>query len=288
MKLDYFHIILICINPDITLVLFKHVPYHQYIGDLLFLSYSHIFPEIYVNKSFNISNLFLSALLLSIGSLCQAESGSNPQKAMPNMENSQGKIYGKVIETINAGGYTYVHVDTGKEKYWAATPTVTLKTGSMVAFVPNMKMNNYVSKTLDRKFDVVYFVGQIYTDKAGGHPAKADMHSKMDNTPAQPVAGIKKAANGKTINEVLSQKKELAGQTVHIRGKVVKYTPQVMGKNWVHIRDSSSSKDLTLTTADIAKKGDVILVSGKLQLNKDFGYGYTYEVLLEDSKITIE
>lgn len=241
-----------------------------------------------MKQSYKIINLYLSIFLLMISAVCQASPESSPHKPMPNMGNNPGKIYGKVIETIRAGNYTYVHVDTGKEKHWAAAPPITLKNGSMVAFVPNMPMKNFESKTLNRKFDVVYFVGQIYTDKAGDHPAKTDMHSKADNTPAQPVANIKKAANGKTIDEVLTQKKDLAGQTVQIRGQVVKFTAQVMGKNWIHIQDSSTSKDLTLTTADTAKKGDVILVTGKLQLNKDFGFGYTYDVLLEDSSLTVE
>ena len=61
-----------------------------------------------------------------------------------------------------------------------------------------------------------------------------------------------------------------------------------MGKNWIHIRDSSSDADLVVTTSDEVQKGDVVLVSGKLQLDRDFGYGYVYDVLLEDSTVTIE
>ena len=241
-----------------------------------------------MNSFFNFAHFYLTVILLSTSLACQAEPVSNLHNGIASKENAPGKIYGKVIETINTGNYTYVHVDTGKQKHWAAAPPVSLKTGSMVAFIPNMPMKNFVSKTLDRKFDVVYFVGQIYTDKASDHPVKADPHKLIKKTPDKPVTGIKKAANGNTINEVFSQKQELAGQIIRIRGVVVKYTPQVMGKNWVHIRDSSSSEDLTLTTAETVKKGDVILVSGKLQLNKDFGYGYTYDVLLEDSSINIE
>lgn len=241
-----------------------------------------------MNKFFNITSLGLSAFLLSMSILCQADtpsstpSKSNPHKAMPNKGSNQGKIYGKVIETIRAGNYTYVHVDTGKKKHWAAAPPITLKKGSMVSFVPNMPMRDFTSKTLNRKFDIVYFVGRIYTDKAGNHPVKTA------STPAKPVADIKKAINGNTINEVLTQKQKLAGKNIRVRGLVVKYTAKVMGKNWIHIRDSSSSKDLTVTTAGTTKKGDVVLVSGKLQLNRDFGYGYSYDVLLEDSTIIIE
>jgi hypothetical protein len=64
-----------------------------------------------------------------------------------------------------------------------------------------------------------------------------------------------------------------------------------MGKNWVHVQDgtgSSGSNDLTATTADTAKVGDTVLVSGKITQNKDFGAGYRYALILEDAKVTVE
>ena len=93
---------------------------------------------------------------------------------------------------------------------------------------------------------------------------------------------------GKTVAEILSQKQALAGQSVRVRGKVVKYSTKVLGKNWIHIRDSSTGADLTITTDGTVKMGDTILADGKLVLDKDFGYGYVYEVLLEDSTVTVE
>ena len=68
---------------------------------------------------------------------------------------------GKVLETMNAGGYTYVKVDNGKEKIWAAAPQFEVKVGEKVTVPEGMPMKDYESKTLNRKFDVVYFVGAI-------------------------------------------------------------------------------------------------------------------------------
>jgi len=73
-----------------------------------------------------------------------------------------------------------------------------------------------------------------------------------------------------------------------VRGKVTKFTANVMGKNWLHIRDSSTLQDLTVTTKDTAVIDDVIIVEGKLELNKDFSYGYVYPVILLDAKIIKE
>lgn len=231
-----------------------------------------------ISKSISI---YLSAFLLSFSGLSLAQS------------DNQEKIYGKVIETMDSGSYTYAQVDTGEEKYWVASPPIALITGSMVAFIPNMQMKNFVSKTLDRTFDTIYFVGQIITDQADSHAASADTtgqtgSASVDSAESIDVGNIKTAANGITINEALTEKQKFAGETIQIRGMVVKYTPKVMGKNWIHIRDSSSATDLVVTTSGAVQKGDVILVSGKLQLDKDFGYGYIYDVLLEDSTVTVE
>lgn len=238
----------------------------------------NFFLETNVNRISKSISIYLSVFLLTISGLSLAES------------NDPEKIYGKVIETLDAGNYTYVHVDSGEEKYWAATPPVSLETGSMVAFIPNMPMKNFASKTLDRTFDLVYFVGQIITDQSDAHAGGTEINQNASTNNAESfnVDNIKKAANGLTIDETLTGKQKLAGETIQIRGMVVKYTPKVMGKNWIHIRDSSSATDLVVTTSGAVEKGDVILVSGKLQLDRDFGYGYIYDVLLEDSTVTVE
>jgi sporulation protein YlmC with PRC-barrel domain len=64
-----------------------------------------------------------------------------------------------------------------------------------------------------------------------------------------------------------------------------------MGKNWLHIQDGSGqagSNDLTVNTNSVAKVGDTVIISGKLTVAKDFGYGYQYDVIVEDAKITKE
>jgi hypothetical protein len=90
---------------------------------------------------------------------------------------------------------------------------------------------------------------------------------------------------------VYASKTALKDKPVVVRGTVVKFNPGIMGRNWVHIRDGSGSpetkdNDLTLTTQDTVAVGDVVLARGTVRLDKDFGAGYTYPVILEDVKIT--
>lgn len=106
------------------------------------------------------------------------------------------------------------------------------------------------------------------------------------------LAGIAKADGGKTIAELFAEKDALAGQPVTVRGKVVKVNAGIMGKNWLHVRDGSGAEgtnDLTVTTAgELPAVGDTVVVTGPVTLNKDFGMGYAYDVIVEDAEVKVE
>jgi hypothetical protein len=220
-----------------------------------------------------------------------------PPPAAPASETAG--FQGTVMETINSAGYTYVNVDTGKDKIWAAAPETPVKKGDKVTIPPGMLMRNHHSKTLNRTFDAVYFVSAISvagTKPTEGKPASeiADMvHGR--NIAAVPsdinFSGIAKPEGGKTVNEVYLQRDTLSGKDVILRGKVVKFSPQIMGKNWLHVQDGTGDKgtsDLTVTTAALAKVGDTVLVKGVLSTNRDFGLGYKYDLIIEDAQVTVE
>jgi hypothetical protein len=236
-----------------------------------------------------------------------------PMTPAPAGQSSAKYFAGKVLETMNAGGYTYVHVDNGTEKIWAAAPQFEVKVGEKVTVPEGMPMKDYESKTLNRKFDVVFFVGAIgkgdqmpaqmpaQTAAPAGGTATAEQtqlpegaHPKLDPAQAAKDAkvtftGIKKA--DKTVGDIYAGQAGLGGKEVAVRGKVVKFSPQIMGKNWVHVQDGTGQtggNDLTVTTADDAKVGDTVLVTGKITLKKDFGMGYKYDLIIEDGKVKVE
>ena len=93
--------------------------------------------------------------------------------------------------------------------------------------------------------------------------------------------------------QVFAERRVLVNKTVTVRGKVVKANPSIMGRNWIHIRDGSGSRekkddDLTVTTQDGAAVGDIVVVRGVVHVDRDFGAGYSYPVVLEDAKVTRE
>ena len=221
--------------------------------------------------------------------------------AAPQPKADPGVVSGKVLETMNAGGYTYLRVGTASGDVRAAVRETKIKKGTTVSIAPQMVAQNFESKTLNRKFDQLVMGALIGGEAAAPHPATeppAAMSAAM-GTPAQHMSAAKadagstkvdKADGGATIAEVWSGKDSLKDKPVVIRGKVVKFLPDIMGKNWLHLRDGSGdhgrgTDDITVTTNDVAKVGDVVVVRGTLRLEKDFGAGYLYPVIVEDAKV---
>ena len=251
--------------------------------------------------------------LCFIGCIALTLQLARAQDAAPAAES---RFSGKVLETTNTAGYTYVFVDTGSKKVWAAAMQFAVKVGDSVAFPAGQPMPNYHSKSMNRDFDVVYFTGDVTVNEGdskavgstpalpAGHPPLPGAttsglppgHPPLTGATASPkvdLTGIKRADGGKTIQEIFAAQSKLAGKPVSVRGKVVKYNAEIMGKNWLHIQDGSgsaekSNNDLTVTTTTPAKVGDTVLVTGSVTTNKDFGAGYKYTVILDDAKVTVE
>jgi hypothetical protein len=125
----------------------------------------------------------------------------------------------------------------------------------------------------------------------GAQPPTAPAGHPTTTPAASSAAPVDKAPNGHTIAEVFAARADLVGKPVTVRGRVVKFTGGVMNTNWMHLQDGSGSAgtgdhDITVTTHDEATIGDVVLVTGTVATNKDLGAGYTYDVLVEDAKIS--
>ena len=93
------------------------------------------------------------------------------------------------------------------------------------------------------------------------------------------------------VSELFKGKATLDKQKVTVKGKVVKVTAGIMGRNWIHLQDGSGSpatkdNDLTVTTSqDLPATGKIVTVSGILAKDKDFGSGYFYPVIVEEATI---
>jgi hypothetical protein len=229
-----------------------------------------------------------------------------------------GSITGRVLETMDSGGYTYMKLSSDGGEVWAAVNATKVRKGQTVTVVNPMAMDGFESKTLHRKFDRILFGSLATAGTAGGappidaaaaqqgqmppgHPDASDpkyremmaaQHAAAAQGPAD-VGSVKvpKAEGGKTVAEVYADRKSIADKDVSVRGKVVKFLPGIMGRNWLHVRDGSGTadkkdNDLTVTTSETAAVGDVVVVKGKVKVDQDFGAGYAYPVLVEDARIS--
>ena len=251
--------------------------------------------------------LTMGGLILAL--VCTPGSGASAGgKAVPAAPAQANVISGSVVESMDAATYTYVEVDTGTATLWAAAPQFAVKLGDKIVVNDVMPMKNYTSKTLNRTFDVVYFSGNVTvngkpaaatpavgagaTAGAGGELPKGHPAIPAAAAPVGPdLKNIKRADGGQTVTEIVTGKAKFAGKSIAVRGRVVKFNGGILGKNWLHVRDGSGAEgtnDLTVTTDAVVKVGDLVLVTGTLAADRDFGSGYKYALIVENAKVKVE
>lgn len=219
-------------------------------------------------------------------------------------------LRGTVEETMDAAGYTYMRVKTDRESIWAAARAMKVAVGDTVELVGAMPMRDFHSKTLNRTFKTILFVGGatvIGGEKAAppadraqglppGHPPLSDAPTAGKSKPTPPVGirpgEIEKLEDGRTVAELFEHKADLNGKPVRLRARVVKASRGIMGKNWLHLRDGTGEtgqNDVTVTSVEgYAAPGAVVIAEGMLGVDKDIGAGYFFPVIIEDAKIIIE
>jgi len=269
------------------------------------------------------------ALLLTSPMLAAAEDklAPPPAQAAPVAPVLDGAaLKGTVVETMNSSGYTYLLVDAAQGKIWVAIPETPVKVGQAVTCTPGMTMKNFASKTLNRSFETIVFspgldqgtspapsppVAAQAKEGGAGFSEALQAEKGAGRTGAVNDAAMEKSAgsvgaivpsatdvnvnkapgpDSYSVAECFDQAKELNSKSVRVRGKVMKISRMIMGKNWLHIQDGTGNPlnnqhDLVVTTEDEPTEGTVVTVAGVLSANRDFGAGYKYEVIIENAKV---
>ena len=195
-------------------------------------------------------------------------------------------LTGEVVESRDVQGYTYLRIKTASGETWAAVPTSVVKLGSQVGIANPVTMQNFESKTLNKRFDKIVF-GQILDPLA--KPA-APANAAPASAPAITTVAKAVGPEARTVAEVVTGKAGLKDKTVLVHGQVVKASTGILGKNWLHLRDGSGSAvagthDVLVTTLDNAAVGDIVNARGKVRTDVDLGSGYAYAVLIEDASL---
>ncbi len=237
-------------------------------------------------------NIHYIVLVVSVLLLFSCKEKSNYSKIDTPQTASKTTVHKIVVdEYISGGTYAYLRVTENSESYWMAIPNMDVKQGSTYYYNGGMVMKDFNSEQLNKVFDEIIFVEGIRTSEELMAKPQNDVHNHAHTTSedtTKEIEKIEKATNGISISELLSDRKKFVGKEVILRGKVVKVNNGIMDKNWVHIADGTQfadKKSITITTQELAKVGDVVTFKGKVTLEKDFGYGYVYDILLEEGKL---
>jgi hypothetical protein len=183
-------------------------------------------------------------------------------------------------EILNTDRYTYLYVTEGNRKFWLATSKMDAQKGRSYMYSGGLMKVNFESIEFKRNFDTIYLVSQVLDASlhTAGNATPQDIDvSQIAKTPMPEIKGAVKIA------DLLLNKSKYKDKTITVRGVVTKVNNGIMGKNWVHIIDKSG-KDLTITTNSVVNVNAVVAFKGKITLDKDFGAGYKYDIIMEEAE----
>jgi hypothetical protein len=221
-------------------------------------------------------------------------------EAQQPMEDASATMLHKVVveEILPTTKYTYLNVSEDGNKTWIAIPKADVKKGGTYYYRGGLKKTNFKSVEYDRVFETLYLVSGISEDPGmGGGAGMSGSGGMMGGSPHENEAGdvqleqktkIEPVPGGITIAELLENRNKYEGKTVRIKGRCVKLNNMIMSRNWIHLQDGSmkdKSIDLTVTTTDNVALGTIVALEGVIALNKDFGAGYKYDIIMEEAKL---
>lgn len=196
----------------------------------------------------------------------------------------------KIKEVLQGGAYTFILVNENNQDYWMAVSKTDAKVEDIVYYQNALVMNDFQSKELDKVFDQILFVQNISKSPQISKPIPLDsLHQKgkKDNKLKEDIK-VNPAPGGITIGELFKNRTNYANKKVLVRGQVVKVNKNIMDRNWVHLKDGTSDEgksDLTFTTLIEVKVGDIVTFEGVVALNKEYGAGYVYPIIVEGAAL---
>jgi starvation-inducible outer membrane lipoprotein len=195
-----------------------------------------------------------------------------------------------VKEILDTDKYTYMAVEEDGEEFWVAVTKRPIEVGATYYFQNGLLKKNFFSKEYNRVFETLYLVGDLRQQPKGapasGGSAVDQALSQLQESAVEPPTNITPAEGAIQLSELFSDMEKYNGKTVTVTGKIVKVNPMIMGRNWLHLQDGSGDGlDLTVTSEQNIPIGHVVTLEGVIALDKDFGAGYRYDIIMEGAVI---
>lgn len=207
-----------------------------------------------------------------------------PTRVVPNEVHTV-----EVIDVLPTSKYIYLSVKENDKIFWIATTKQEVQAGELYYYRGGLLKTNFYSQEYDRTFDQIYLVSKIVAANHGQVTAeqaiKIETHGKDNNTYTPAPRDIQREGSVR-IAEIINSPTQYEGQTIQISGECVKVNRNIMGRHWLHLKDGSKDDyDLVITSEQAVPEGHIVTIQATVGLNKDFGAGYRYDIILENGVV---
>lgn len=194
-----------------------------------------------------------------------------------------GDVHTVVIkEILPTQKYVYLKVsENGTEEYWIATLKQEVKIGETYMYTGGLLKTDFKSIEHNRVFDKLYLVNNIVP---ANHGDQSTTPSSTEQDELDLKSSEKIVRKGSvSIADIVSNPEKYKGKIIQVSGKCVKVNANIMDRNWMHLKDGSKDDyDFVVTSDKAVPVGHTITFKGKLTLNRDFGAGYKYDIIMEN------
>ncbi len=198
-----------------------------------------------------------------------------------------------VKEILPTSKYVYLNVTEEGEQFWIATRKQDITPGGTYYYRNGLLKTNYESKEYNRVFERIFLVSNLVEERHGTNTGTVNTNFSEESSKAVTkevipthTEKIIQHAGSIKIAEIVANPKEYEGKTVQITGKCVKINPNIMQRNWIHLQDGSRDDyDLVVTSNTFVPEGKVVTIQALVSLNRDFGAGYRYDLILENGTV---
>lgn len=189
-----------------------------------------------------------------------------------------------VKETLPTSKYVYLKVQEKDEEYWLATNKMEVAIGDTYFYRQGLFKKNFRSKEHNRTFDKLYLVSSLIPVNHGRNSgSEASTSNEKTTRKTGPIAAV---AGSIMIADLVNNPDKYAGKTIQLTAECTKVNAKIMGRNWLHLKDGSKDDfDLVVTSTTQVPIGHQVTLTGTVTLNKDFGSGYYYDILVEDGQV---
>lgn len=218
---------------------------------------------------------------------------SNPNQA--STSNLSDNIHSVTVKKVlEAEKYLYLYVSENNHDFWIASRKLPVNIGETYFYKRALLKTNFESKEHNKVFDTIYLVSSLvkanHGMNTGSNMASRSKNNgvdyKNDSNKSKDPIKITPQEGSISIAKLVDNKKQYEGKTVQITGKCTKINPKIMNRNWIHLKDGSKDDfDLVVTSDEFVPEGSQVTMKATVTLDKDFGAGYKYDLILENGQI---